>query len=157
MRSRSTWRDDLVSFLLGCSLTFEQRLLDADVPIRHLEAGTDCPVYVTSVQCKPAGPFQGPLVVSMRPIPAGLVDTAIDVTRTVPEGHGAPVWAGDPAELGISDLNTPSFGSPPVMRDGDVPVFWACGVTPQFAAADAEIDLMISHSPAHMFVSDRRI
>lgn len=152
----SYWRRDLVAFLLGCSLTFEQALEDEGVPVRHLEAGTNCPVYTTTRACSPAGPFSGPLVVSMRPIPSHLVSMAIKVTERCPEGHGAPVSVGDPELLGIRDLARPTFGDRPAAQPGDVPVFWACGVTPQAAAVVAKLDLMITHAPAHMFASDRR-
>ena len=127
------WRGDLVSFLLGCSFTFERALLKAGVPVRHIEQDRNVPMYVTSRRCQPAGRFAGPLVVSMRPIPAALVGTAIEVTARIPSAHGAPVHAGDPADLGIADLSKPDFGDQVLPEPGDVPVFWACGVTPQAA------------------------
>ncbi|HEX6988264.1 MAG TPA: putative hydro-lyase [Bacillota bacterium] len=153
---RDYWRDDLVAFLLGCSLTFEQALLDAGIPLRHLEAGRICPVYVTSVECRPAGRFRGPLVVSMRPIPSELVARAVQVTSRYPLGHGAPVHVGAPEALGIADLDDVDYGDPPCLQPGDVPVFWACGITPQEVALRVRPSLMITHYPEHMFVTDRR-
>ena len=149
------WPDDAVGFLLGCSLTFESALLNAGVPMRHLEADRNAPVYVTEVACRPAGKFSGPLVVSMRPVPADLVARVVQITARYPWGHGAPMHIGDPQALGISDLEKVDFGEPPVMHRGDVPVFWGCGITPQLAVAQAKPRYMISHYPEHMFVADR--
>ncbi|HEX6932952.1 MAG TPA: putative hydro-lyase [Streptosporangiaceae bacterium] len=148
------WRDDLVAFLTGCSFTFERALVAAGVPVRHAELGSNVPMFVTSRPCRPAGRFAGPLVVSMRPVPDDLVATAAAVTARYPAAHGAPVHAGDPAVLGIADLARPDFGDPVPLRDGDVPVFWACGVTPQVALAGARIPFAITHAPGHMFVTD---
>ncbi len=150
------WRDDLVAFLTGCSFTFERALLAAGVPVRHLEQGTNVAMFVTDRPCQRAGRFDGPLVVSMRPVPAGLVDTAATVTARYPAAHGAPVHAGDPAVLGITDLSRPDFGDPVAGQDGDVPVFWACGVTPQAALAAARIPFAITHAPGHMLITDVR-
>lgn len=151
----SHWRDDAVGFLLGCSLTFEGALLAAGVPLRHLETDRNAPVYVTGIECEPAGAFTSPLVVSMRPIPAALVARAVQITSRYPWGHGAPMHVGEPGELGIADLDRVDFGEPPVMRKGDVPVFWGCGITPQLAAARARPPYMITHYPEHMHVADR--
>jgi uncharacterized protein YcsI (UPF0317 family) len=148
------WRDDLVSFLVGCSFTFEQALLAAGVPVRHIERRVNVPMFRTSRQCHAAGRFTAPLVVSMRPIPAGLVAEAIAVTARYPAAHGAPVHAGDPAELGIADLSRPDFGDPVVPRPGDVPVFWACGVTTQVALSAARLPFAVTHAPGHMFITD---
>lgn len=148
------WRDDLVAFLLGCSFTFERALLAAGVPVRHIGQGTNVPMYITNRQCLPSGRFDGPLVVTMRPVPAALVATAAEVTARCPAAHGAPVQAGDPAALGIVDLDHPDFGDPVVAEAGDVPVFWACGVTPQVALASARLELAITHAPGHMLVTD---
>jgi uncharacterized protein YcsI (UPF0317 family) len=120
------WRDDLVAVLIGCSFTFESTLLDAGIALR----GTNVPMYVTNRPCRPTRRLRGPLVVSMRPVPSKLVSTAVEVTRLMPAVHGAPVHVGDPAELGIADLSQPDFGVPVEVRPGEVPVFWACGVTP---------------------------
>jgi len=150
------WRDDLVAFLLGCSFTFEAALLKADVPVRHLEEGCNVPMYITNRPCAPAGLFEGPLVVSMRPIPPEKVARAAAVTARFPAVHGAPVHVGMPEALGIWDLGRPDFGDPVTIRPGEVPVFWACGVTPQAVAMAVKPPLMITHAPGHMFVTDLR-
>jgi uncharacterized protein YcsI (UPF0317 family) len=148
------WRGDLVAFLLGCSFTFERALLAAGVPVRHIEQGGNVPMFITSRPCRPAGRFSGPLVVSMRPIPADLVATAVRVTSRYPAVHGAPVHIGSPAALGIADLAKPDFGDPVTSQDSDVPVFWACGVTPQLALASGRPPIAITHAPGHMFITD---
>ena len=149
------WQADFVSFLIGCSFTFEQALLENGVPVRHQECGCNVPMYRTCLACRTAGVFHGPVVVSMRPIPAGLVPLAVTVTARYPGVHGAPLHIGDPATLGIADLATPDYGDPVPVKPGEVPVFWACGVTPQAAAVAARIPLMITHSPGFMLVTDR--
>ncbi|HEY5314633.1 MAG TPA: putative hydro-lyase [Pirellulales bacterium] len=148
------WRDDLVAFLLGCSFTFERALEAAALPVRHLDEHRNVPMYRTSRACQPAGSFAGPLVVSMRPFLPSQVEQVIAVTRRYPRMHGAPLHVGDPAELGIADLARPDFGDAVSIRPGEVPVFWACGVTPQLALAAAGLDLAITHSPGCMFVTD---
>ena len=148
------WRDDLVAFLTGCSFTFERALLAAGVPVRHLEQGTNVSMFVTDRPCRPAGRFAGPLVVSMRPVPHSLVATATAVTARYRAAHGAPVHAGDPAALGITDLSRPDFGDPVTTQPGDVPVFWACGVTPQAALAAARLPFAVTHAPGHMLITD---
>ena len=148
------WREDLVAFLVGCSFTFETPLLAAGVPVRHVEAGTTVPMYRTAVECEPAGRVRGPLVVSMRGVPGSLVATAVEVTSHYPRMHGAPLHVGDPAGLGIADLDRPDYGDPPVLHPGDVPVFWACGVTPQAAAVAARLPYAVSHAPGQMLVTD---
>jgi uncharacterized protein YcsI (UPF0317 family) len=148
------WRDDLVSFLIGCSFTFEEALLAAGVPVRHLAEGVNVPMYRTSRPCVPAGRLAGPLVVSMRPIPSRLVALAVEVTARYPAVHGAPVHIGDPDALGIVDLARPDFGDPVPIADDDVPVFWACGVTPQAAVMASCPSFAISHSPGNMFITD---
>jgi uncharacterized protein YcsI (UPF0317 family) len=150
------WRDDLTSFLLGCSYTFEAALVRAGVPVRHWDAGTNVPMYITNIPTVAAGPFGGPTVVSMRPVPGRLVARAVQVTSRFPGAHGAPVHVGTPADIGVMDLRRPDFGDPPLMQEGDVPVFWACGVTSQVALARARLPLFIGHSPGHMFVTDIR-
>jgi uncharacterized protein YcsI (UPF0317 family) len=147
------WRDDLVAFLIGCSFTFESALVAAGVPLRH---GRNVPMYVTNRQCRPAGRLHGPTVVSLRMIPAELVDTAVRVTALMPAVHGAPVHIGNPRELGITDLASPDFGDPPIAESGDVPMFWACGVTPQAALMASRPPFAITHAPGHMFVTDVR-
>jgi uncharacterized protein YcsI (UPF0317 family) len=148
------WRADLVAFLIGCSFTFEGALARAGVPLRHVEQGRNVAMYVTGTRCRPAGRLHGPLVVSMRMIPAGLVDTAVRVSGLMPAVHGAPVHVGDPAGLGIDDLAQPAFGDPVDAEPGDVPVFWACGVTPQEALRASRPPFAITHAPGHMFVTD---
>ncbi len=147
------WRDDLVTFLLGCSFTFERALLANDIPVRHIEEQVTVPMYLTSRQCVPAGVFHGPLVVSMRPIPQEQVVRAVQVTSRFPSVHGAPVHVGDPALLGIKDLAKPDFGDPVTIKPGEVPMFWACGVTPQAVAMHTQPELMITHAPGKMFVT----
>jgi uncharacterized protein YcsI (UPF0317 family) len=153
---RHLWRDDLVSFLLGCSFTFENALMDAGLPVRHVELGRNVPMYRTTTHCQPAGRFRGNLVVSMRPFLPEAIDRAIAITSRFPTMHGAPVHVGDPAALGIVDLARPDFGDAPKIDPGEVPVFWACGVTPQVALCEAGCELAITHSPGSMFVTDWR-
>lgn len=153
---RDLWRDDLIAFLLGCSFTFEAALIEAGVPVRHIETGANVPMYRTSRPCRPAGDLAGPLVVSMRPVPADMVATAVRVTARYPAVHGAPVHIGDPAALGIGDLDRPDFGDPVPVRAGEVPVFWACGVTPQAAVMHSRPEFAIAHSPGHMAITDAR-
>ncbi|MDR5676610.1 MAG: putative hydro-lyase [Armatimonadota bacterium] len=153
---RGLWRDDLVAFLLGCSFTFEAALQRAGIPVRHLECGCNVPMYVTNRPCRAAGPFAGPLVVSMRPVPTDQLPRVFRICSRYPLAHGAPVHVGDPQWLGIRDLDRPDYGDPVPVREGEVPVFWACGVTPQAVAQWARIPLMITHSPGHMFITDLR-
>jgi uncharacterized protein YcsI (UPF0317 family) len=150
------WRDDLVGFLLGCSFTFENALLQANLPVRHIEAGCNVPMYRTSRSCVPAGIFHGPLVVSMRPMTPTQAVRAVQVCSRFPRAHGAPVHLGDPEALGIRDLARPDFGDPAAIRAGEIPVFWACGVTPQAVAMQVRPPLLITHKPGHMFVTDLR-
>lgn len=150
------WRDDLVAFLVGCSFTFEAALAEGGVPVRHVEQGVNVPMYVTDRRCRPAGTMSGPLVVSMRPVPADRVADAVRITSRYPAVHGAPVHVGDPGAIGIADLGRPDFGDPVEVRDGEVPVFWACGVTPQAAVMESRPSLAISHAPGHMLVTDAR-
>jgi uncharacterized protein YcsI (UPF0317 family) len=131
------WRDDFVAFLLGCSFTFENALLQAGVPLRHIEENRIVSMWRTSVACRPAGIFRGPMVVSMRPIPAPLVPRAVTVTARYPMAHGAPVHIGDPARIGITDVGRPDWGEAVTIHAGEEPVFWACGVTPQAVALEA--------------------
>jgi uncharacterized protein YcsI (UPF0317 family) len=147
------WRDDLVAFLIGCSFTFESALAAAGVPSRH---GRNVPMYVTDRECRPAGRLHGPMVVSLRMVPAALVDTAVRVTALMPAVHGAPVHVGEPAALGVTDLAAPDFCDPPAGEPGDVPVFWACGVTPQAVLTASRPPFAITHAPGHMFVTDVR-
>lgn len=148
------WRDDLVTFAVGCSFSFEASLLRAGIPVRNLEAGRNVPMYVTSIETAAAGPFGGPMVVSMRAFRPSDAIKAIVLSDRQPLAHGAPVHIGDPAAIGIGDLGAPDFGDPPVMEEGDIPVFWGCGVTPQIAITRARPDLAITHEPGHMLVTD---
>ena len=148
------WRDDLVAFLLGCSFTFEWALLDAGIAMRHIEEGKNVAMWKTSTACRPAGRFHGPMVVSMRPIPTHLVPKAVMASARFPNAHGAPVQVGDPAAIGITDVSKPDWGDFVGIRAGEVPVFWACGVTPQAVALASKPSFMITHSPGHMFITD---
>jgi len=150
------WRDDLVSFLLGCSFTFEHPLIDAGIRMRHIDLDVNVPMYITNRPCKPAGVFHGPMVVSMRPIPQAQVVRTVQITSRFPDVHGAPVHMGDPLELGIKALSQPDFGDAVTVGPGEVPVFWACGVTPQAVMMQAKPALAITHAPGYMFISDRR-
>ncbi len=149
------WQHDMVSFLLGCSFTFERALMAAGVPVRHMELNRTVPMYVTSLMTMPAGRFQGPVVVTMRPIPHHLVTRAVAVTARYTRAHGAPLHIGDPSHLGIESLDRPDFGDAVPIYEGEVPVFWACGVTSQLAVAEANVALAVTHSPGHMLVCDR--
>jgi uncharacterized protein YcsI (UPF0317 family) len=151
---RDEWRDDLVAFLIGCSFTFERALLAEGLPVRHVERGVNVPMYRTGRDCHPAGRFAGPLVVSMRPMTPEQAIRATQITSRYPTVHGAPVHVGDPEALGIADLAAPDYGDPVEIRPGEIPVFWACGVTPQAVAAASRPELMITHAPGHMFVTD---
>jgi uncharacterized protein YcsI (UPF0317 family) len=148
------WSDDLVTFLIGCSFSFERALMESGVPVRNIEQNRNVSMYRTNVDCRPAGRLSGPLVVSMRPVPAPLVVAAVQVTSRMPDVHGAPVHVGSPASLGIEDLSRPDFGDPLEIAADDVPVFWACGVTPQAALMASRPPFAITHAPGHMFVTD---
>lgn len=148
------WRDDLVAFLLGCSFTFEWALLEAGVPVRHLEQGRNVAMWRTNIPCRPAGVFHGEMVVSMRPIPASLTARAATASARFPGAHGAPIQIGNPEEIGVYDLDRPDWGDRQEFEKGDVPVFWACGVTPQAVALASKPPFMITHSPGHMFLTD---
>ena len=152
----SYWRDDLVAFLLGCSFTFESALLKAGVPVRHIEEDRNVPMYMTNIACRPAGFFHGSTVVSMRPMRPELAIRAVQVTSRFPGVHGAPLHIGDPAAIGIADVHKPDFGEAVTMNSGEVPVFWACGVTPQAVAMAVKPELMITHAPGYMFIGDIR-
>jgi uncharacterized protein YcsI (UPF0317 family) len=148
------WRDDLVAFLIGCSFTFDRALDAAGVPVRHVEQGRNVPMFRTTEQCRPAGSFSGPLVVSMRPVPPNRVAAAVSVTARYPAVHGAPIHVGSPEALGIADLSRPDYGEPVTFQAADVPVFWACGVTPQAALEQARPPFAVTHAPGHMFITD---
>lgn len=148
------WRDDLVGFLLGCSFTFEAALMAAGLPVRHIDQRRNVPMYRTNVACRSAGRFAGPLVVSMRPYRPEHIQRVREITGRYPTMHGEPVHAGDPAAIGIADLARPDFGDAVTIERGEVPVFWACGVTPQLALDAARPELAITHSPGCMFITD---
>lgn len=135
------WEDDMVAFLIGCSFTFEHALMLNDIPVRHIEDGHNVPMYQTNIACEKAGVFHGPMVVSMRPIPAHQVTRSVQVTSRFPSVHGGPIHIGDPAMIGISDVDQPDFGEPSVIKEGEVPVFWACGVTPQAIVMHTKPDI----------------
>ncbi|MBM7702090.1 putative hydro-lyase [Metabacillus iocasae] len=148
------WQEDLVSFLIGCSFTFEQALIDNGLSIRHIEEDRNVPMYITNIPCEPAGAFQGNLVVSMRPFLAADAIRAVEVTSRFPSVHGSPVHIGNPEQIGIHNLSQPDFGDTVTLKDGEIPVFWACGVTPQSVAMSSKPDLMITHAPGHMLITD---
>lgn len=148
------WREDLVAFVIGCSFSFEEALSAAGIPVRHIAAGRNVPMYRTSIETVPAGPFAGPLVVSMRAFSPAHAIEAILLSERFRLAHGAPVHIGDPAMIGISDLSRPDFGEPPVMQAGDIPLFWACGVTPQLALLNSGAEIAITHEPGHMLITD---
>jgi uncharacterized protein YcsI (UPF0317 family) len=151
---RAIWQNDFVSFVIGCSFTFEAALLRAAIPVRHIELGVNVPMYRTNIECRPAGIFHGPLVVSMRPLKPPDAIKAMQITSRYPAVHGAPVHIGLPGEIGIADIARPDFGDSVPIADDELPVFWACGVTPQAVAMAARPPLMITHSPGCMFVTD---
>ncbi|MEO5670525.1 MAG: putative hydro-lyase [Ramlibacter sp.] len=151
---RDVWRDDLVTFVIGCSFSFEQALMEAGLPLRHVEEGKNVAMYRTSIQTEAAGPFFGPMVVSMRPFQPAAVVRAVQITSRFPGVHGAPVHVGDPALIGIADLQKPDYGDAIEIRAGEMPVFWACGVTPQAAIARAKPAFCITHAPGAMLITD---
>ena len=151
---KAVFDDNMVSFLLGCSFSFEDALVKAGVPVRNLEEGKNVSMYITNRVCRPAGPFSAPLVVTMRPMRPEEAIRATQVTTRFHLTHGAPIHVGSPEDLGIKDLEQPDFGDPVETRPGEIPVFWACGVTSTLAATSALLPLAITHSPGHMFVSD---
>nr|MDH3155580.1 putative hydro-lyase [Bacillus licheniformis] len=152
----SLWEDDMVGFLIGRDFTFEQALMNNGIPVRHIEEKRNVPMYQTNIPCVPAGRFQGPMVVSMRPVPEEQAVRAVQVTSRLPAVHGGPVHIGSPEAIGITDIAKPDFGDAVTIKKGEVPVFWACGVTPQAVAMHARPELMITHSPGHMLVTDVR-
>lgn len=151
---RHVWRDDLVSFLIGCSFSFEEALVADGIDVRHISAGTNAPMWRTNIPTAPAGPFHGPVVVSMRPFSPADAIRAIQITSRFPSVHGAPVHIGDPSQIGIADLSRPDYGDAVEIKPGEIPVFWACGVTPQAVVAAARPEFCITHAPGYMFVTD---
>jgi uncharacterized protein YcsI (UPF0317 family) len=148
------WQDDWVSFVIGCSFSFEQALLEAGLRLRHIDDGKNVAMYRSNLSTQAAGPFQGPMVVSMRPLKAADAIRAVQVTSRFPQVHGAPVHIGDPALIGIADLSQPDYGDPVPVMPGELPVFWACGVTPQAAIRQARPAISITHAPGAMLITD---
>lgn len=148
------WNNDMVAFLIGCSFTFEEALVNNGIPIRHNDEGINVPMYKTSIPTIKAGIFEGPTVVSMRPVAEKDVVRAVQVTSRFPTVHGAPLHIGNPESIGIDDINQPDYGDRVTINDGEVPLFWACGVTPQTIAAHVKPPFMITHAPGHMFITD---
>ncbi|WP_394174961.1 putative hydro-lyase [Thalassotalea litorea] len=150
------WQDNFVSFLLGCSFSFEEALLDDGIDIRNISEGVNVPMYNTSIPCKSAGVFSGNMVVSMRPMKARDAIRAIQICSRFPNVHGAPVHFGDPAHIGIHAISKPDYGDMVTIKPDEVPVFWACGVTPQVAISNARPSISITHSPGSMLITDIR-
>jgi uncharacterized protein YcsI (UPF0317 family) len=148
------WRDDLVAFVIGCSFSFEEALLADELPIRHIERNVRVPMYRTNIACKPSGPFAGPMVVSMRPFKPADAIRAVQITSRFPAVHGAPVHLGHPQSIGIADLARPDYGDAVPVADDEIPVSWACGVTPQAVIAAAKVPFAITHAPGLMLVTD---
>lgn len=153
---KNYWRNDLVSFLLGCSFSFETALMNAGIPLSHYENGTNVSMFETNIKTIPAGRFSGPMVVSMRAIPKDKVIKSVQVTSRFPSVHGSPIHIGSPEELGINDISKPDFGDPTEFNGNETPVFWACGVTPQAVAMESKPPIMITHAPGHMFITDMK-
>jgi uncharacterized protein YcsI (UPF0317 family) len=153
---RAHWREDLVAFVLGCSFSFEDALVEGGIELRHMTCGVTVPMFRTSIATVPAGPFHGPMVVSMRPMKPADAIRAIQITTRFPAVHGAPVHIGKPELIGIADLARPDYGDRVPVRDDELPVFWACGVTPQSVVALAKPEICITHYPGTMLVTDRR-
>ncbi len=148
------WQDDFVSFLIGCSFSFESEMIEAGIEIRHITEDCNVPMYMTNIECESAGIFNGKMVVSMRPIKPDQVVKAVTVTETMPKVHGTPIHIGDPSVIGIKDINNPEFGDSVTINEGEVPVFWPCGVTPQSVIMNVKPDIVITHSPGHMLITD---
>jgi len=148
------WQNDWVGFLIGCSFTFEKALIQAGIPVRHIEANCNVPMYRTNIACKPAGIFHGPMVVSMRPMTPAQAIRATQICTRFTRTHGTPIHFGDPAAIGIRDIARPDFGDAVTIQPGEIPVFWACGVTPQAVVMQAKPPICVTHKPGHMFVTD---
>jgi uncharacterized protein YcsI (UPF0317 family) len=151
---RTVWRDDLVAFVLGCSFSFEEALVEQGIELRHMTCGCNVPMWRTNIACRPAGPFHGPTVVSMRPLKPADAIRAVQVTSRFPSVHGAPLHIGKPEMIGIRDITRPDYGDAVEVKDDELPVFWACGVTPQAVIAAMKPDFSITHAPGSMLISD---
>ena len=148
------WRDDLVTFVIGCSFSFEAPLIAAGIDVRNISENHNVPMYLTNIDTKPAGIFSGKMVVSMRPIPYNQIVKATTITARVPKVHGAPIHIGSPEVIGIKDITKPDFGEPSTIKAGEVPLFWCCGVTPQSVVMNSKPDFCITHAPGHMLITD---
>ena len=148
------WQDDFVVFALGCSFTFEHAVQQAGIDLWHIQNNTTVPMFATNIATTPAGPFQGPMVVSMRAVPDDQVAQVAEISRQFPMAHGGPVHWGDPAQIGIANINAPDWGDPAPVPQGTTPMFWACGVTPQAAIMHAKPPICITHKPGHMLITD---
>jgi len=151
---KAYWRDDLVAFLLGCSFSFEEALLEDGIPLRHIACGSNVPMYRTNIDTVPAGRFNGPLVVSMRPLKPADAIRAVQITSRFPAVHGAPIHIGKPESIGIKDIMQPDYGDAVAVEADELPVFWACGVTPQSVIAAVKPDFCVTHAPGYMLVTD---
>ena len=150
------WTDDLVTFVIGCSFTFERALIQGGIPLRHVQQGRNVAMYRTSIETTAIGPFGGPMVVSMRPVATADVARATEITARFADQHGRPVHAGDPAAIGIADLGSPDYGDSIAVLPTETSVFWACGVTSQAALERARLPFFIAHAPGCMLITDRR-
>ena len=148
------WAEGFVGFLIGCSFSFEEALIRAGIEMRHIATGRNVPMYKTNIPTVKAGPFEGPMVCSMRPMTPVQAALAKEITAAMPMVHGAPVHAGNPAVIGVADIMQPDYGESVEIREGEIPVFWPCGVTPQAAVENAKPPIVITHSPGHMFITD---
>ena len=148
------WQDDFVAFLLGCSFSFEEALIAEGIEIRNITEGKNVPMFKSNIKSEPVNQFTGNMVVSMRPMPPADAEKSIDICSHYPKVHGAPIHVGDPAELGIADVSKPDFGDTVSIKEGEVTAFWACGVTPQLAIANAKPEICITHSPGYMLITD---
>jgi uncharacterized protein YcsI (UPF0317 family) len=150
------WTNDMVTFAIGCSFSFEEALIAEGIPLRYVAEGKNVSMYLTNIETEPSGPFRGPMAVSMRPLTPANAERAARITSRFPRAHGAPVHIGDPAAIGIADLDRPFAGDRIEVRPDELPVFWACGITPQAAVLAAKPPLCITHAPGHMLVTDVR-
>ena len=150
------WRDDLVAFLIGCSFSFESELIEAGIEMRHNTQGRNVSMYITNIACEPAGKMSGNMVVSMRPIPYEQVVRAVQISGAIPKVHGAPIHIGDPSVIGIDDISKPDFGDAVDIHEGEVPVFWPCGVTPQSVVMNVKPKFAITHAPGCMLITDTK-
>jgi len=153
---RDLWTKDMVAFAIGCSFSFEEALIDAGIPLRYVAEGKNVAMYLTNIQTEPSGPFRGPMAVSMRPLTPANTERAVKITSRFPRAHGAPVHIGDPSKIGIADIDRLFAGDRVEVKPGELPVFWACGITPQAAVLAAKPPICITHAPGHMLVTDIR-